>query len=135
MIAFEKKVNRLASRHGWNVEKNTRNGVQWYIIPVASYADGRKVDKVLSRHKDVYFKLYAPWGDGYEGLTVRLCDRTQWEAYLKAQDEREYKTRVLNRTFWEALSANNYNQNAAKAAQYEKAVQIGALDVFNAIYA
>ena len=105
--------------------------MEWYIIPVSSYADGCKVDKVLSRCKGLFFKLYAPWGDGYEGFTVRLCDPAQ----LEAQEEREQKKRILNVTFWDALRANNYDQNAAKAAQHEKAVQIGALDVFNAIYA
>lgn len=75
MTAFDKKINQIATRHRWNIEKQARAAVPCYII-------------------------------------AALVD-----------------------AFYMALKANGGDQNAAKAAQREKAVQWNAVEVFNEIYA
>ena len=65
MTTFDRKINQIAARHGWSIEKQPRDAVPCYM----------------------------------------------------------------------ALKANGGDQNAAKAAQREKAVQWNAVEVFNEIYA
>ena len=39
MTAFDKKVNQIAARHGWNIEKQARAAVPCYIIAAPTYED------------------------------------------------------------------------------------------------
>lgn len=98
MTAFDKKINQIATRHRWNIEKQARAAVPCYIIAAPTY------------------KVY---------------DAGQLDAYR----ERERQKSALVDAFYMALKANGGDQNAAKAAQREKAVQWNAVEVFNEIYA
>ena len=48
MTAFDKKINQIATRHRWNIEKQARAAVPCYIIAAPTYEDafmyGRKLD-------------------------------------------------------------------------------------------
>lgn len=39
MTAFDKKVNQIAARHRWNIEKQARAAVPCYIIAAPTYED------------------------------------------------------------------------------------------------
>lgn len=39
MTAFDKKVNQIATRHRWNIEKQARAAVPCYIIAAPTYED------------------------------------------------------------------------------------------------
>lgn len=96
MTAFDKKVNQIAARHRWNIEKQARAAVPCYIIAAPTYED---------------------------------------TGQIAAYRERERQKAALVDAFYMALKANGGDQNAAKAAQREKAVQWNAVEVFNEIYA
>lgn len=49
MTAFDKKVNQIAARHGWNIEKQARAAVPCYIIAAPTYEDAGKIVAVLNR--------------------------------------------------------------------------------------
>lgn len=40
MTAFDKKINQIATRHRWNIEKQARAAVPCYIIAAPTYEDG-----------------------------------------------------------------------------------------------
>ena len=37
MTALDRKINQLAARHGWSIEKQHRAAVDCYIIDAATY--------------------------------------------------------------------------------------------------
>ena len=39
MTAFDKKINQIATRHRWNIEKQARAAVPCYIIAAPTYED------------------------------------------------------------------------------------------------
>lgn len=54
MTAFDKKVNGLAARHRWNIEKQARAAVPCYIIAAPTYEDTGKIVSVLNRCKGLH---------------------------------------------------------------------------------
>ena len=48
MTAFDKKVNQIAARHRWNIEKQARAAVPCYIIAAPTYEDTGKIVAVLN---------------------------------------------------------------------------------------
>nr|UWF85177.1 MAG: hypothetical protein [Bacteriophage sp.] len=129
MTAFDKKVNQIATRHRWNIEKQARAAVPCYIIAAPTYEDTGKIVAVLNRCKGLYHETLTPIH--YESWAVKVYDAGQIAAYR----ERERQKAALVDAFYMALKANGGDQNAAKAAQREKAVQWNAVEVFNEIYA
>lgn len=51
MTAFDKKINQIATRHRWNIEKQARAAVPCYIIAAPTYEDAGKIVSVLNRCK------------------------------------------------------------------------------------
>lgn len=47
MTALDRKINQLAARHGWSVEKQARAAVDCYIIDAATYEDAGKITAAL----------------------------------------------------------------------------------------
>lgn len=129
MTAFDKKINQIATRHRWNIEKQARAAVPCYIIAAPTYEDAGKIVSVLNRCKGLHHETLTPIH--YESWAVKVYDAGQIAAYL----ERERQKAALVDAFYMALKANGGDQNAAKAAQREKAVQWNAVEVFNEIYA
>jgi hypothetical protein len=129
MTALDRKINQLAARHGWSIEKQHRAAVDCYIIDAATYEDAGKITAALNRCKGLHLETLSPLH--YESWAVKVCDAGQIAAYR----ERERQKAALVDAFYMALKANGGDQNAAKAAQREKAVQWNAVEVFNEIYA
>ena len=46
MTAFDKKINQIATRHRWNIEKQARAAVPCYIIAAPTYEDAGKSSSV-----------------------------------------------------------------------------------------
>lgn len=129
MTALDRKINQLAARHGWSIEKQHRAAVDCYIIDAATYEDAGKITAALNRCKGLHLETLSPLH--YESWAVKVYDAGQIAAYR----ERERQKAALVDAFYMALKANGGDQNAAKAAQREKAVQWNAVEVFNEIYA
>lgn len=129
MTAFDKKINQIATRHRWNIEKQARAAVPCYIIAAPTYEDAGKITAALNRCKGLHLETLSPLH--YESWAVKVCDAGQWDAWR----ERERQKSALVDVFYNALRTNGGDQNAAKAAQREKAVQWNAVEVFNEIYA
>lgn len=129
MTALDRKINQIAARHGWSIEKQHRAAVDCYIIDAATYEDAGKITAALNRCKGLHLETLSPLH--YESWAVKVYDAGQIAAYR----ERERQKAALVDAFYMALKANGGDQNAAKAAQREKAVQWNAVEVFNEIYA
>ena len=106
-----------------------RAAVPCYIIAAPTYEDTGKIVAVLNRCKGLHHETLTPIH--YESWAVKVYDAGQIAAYR----ERERQKAALVDAFYMALKANGGDQNAAKAAQREKAVQWNAVEVFNEIYA
>lgn len=129
MTAFEKKVTQLANRHGWPIRKLERASIPCYIVTAESYEDFCKITAALNRCKTLHYQIIYS-SSGFRHI-VEVFDAVQWNAWQTFERQKA----ALVDAFYMALKANGGDQNAAKAAQREKAVQIGALEAFNAIYA
>lgn len=60
MTAFDKKVNQIAARHRWNIEKQARAAVPCYIIAAPTYEDAGKIVAVLNRCKGLHHETLTP---------------------------------------------------------------------------
>lgn len=129
MTAFDKKINQIATRHRWNIEKQARAAVPCYIIAAPTYEDAGKINAALSRCKGLHLETLSPLH--YESWAVKVCDAGQLDAWR----ERERQKSALVDVFYNALRTNGGDQNAAKAVQRETAVQWNAVEAFNLIYA
>lgn len=129
MTAFDKKINQIATRHRWNIEKQARAAVPCYIIAAPTYEDAGKIVAALNRCKGLHLETLSPLH--YESWAVKICDAGQLDAWR----ERERQKSALVDVFYNALRTNGGDQNAAKAVQYETAVQWNAVEAFNLIYA
>lgn len=127
MTAFDKKINQIATRHRWNIEKQARAAVPCYIIAAPTYEDAGKIVSVLNRCKGLHHETLTPIH--YESWAVKVCDAGQLDAW------RERQKSALVDVFYNALRTNGGDQNAAKAVQRETAVQWNAVEAFNLIYA
>ena len=72
MTAFDKKVNQIAARHRWNIEKQARAAVPCYIIAAPTYEDTGKIVAVLNRCKGLYHETLTPIH--YESWAVKVYD-------------------------------------------------------------
>ena len=79
MTAFDKKVNQIAARHRWNIEKQARAAVPCYIIAAPTYEDTGKIVAVLNRCKGLYHETLTPIH--YESWAVKVYDAGQIAAY------------------------------------------------------
>lgn len=129
MTAFDKKINQIATRHRWNIEKQARAAVPCYIIAAPTYEDTGKIVAVLNRCKGLHHETLTPIH--YESWAVKVYDAGQLDAWR----ERERQKSALVDVFYNALRTNGGDQNAAKAVQRETAVQWNAVEAFNLIYA
>lgn len=129
MTTFDRKINQIAARHGWSIEKQPRAAVPCYIIAAPTYEDTGKIVAVLNRCKGLHHETLTPIH--YESWAVKICDAGQLDAWR----ERERQKSALVDVFYNALRTNGGDQNAAKAVQYETAVQWNAVEAFNLIYA
>ena len=70
MTAFDKKINQIATRHRWNIEKQARAAVPCYIIAAPTYEDTGKIVAVLNRCKGLYHETLTPIH--YESWAVKV---------------------------------------------------------------
>ena len=129
MTTFDRKINQIAARHGWSIEKQPRAAVECYIIDAATYEDAGKIAAALNRCKGLHLETLSPLH--YESWAVKVCDAGQWNEWR----ERERQKSALVDVFYNTLRTNGGDQNAAKAVQHETAVQWNAVEAFNLIYA
>lgn len=78
MTALDRKINQLAARHGWSIEKQARAAVDCYIIDAATYEDAGKITAALNRCKGLHLETLSPLH--YESWAVKVCDAVQWNA-------------------------------------------------------
>ena len=83
MTAFDKKVNQIATRHRWNIEKQARAAVPCYIIAAPTYEDTGKIVAVLNRCKGLYHETLTPIH--YESWAVKVYDAGPLLPYVPAQ--------------------------------------------------
>lgn len=100
MTAFDKKINQIATRHRWNIEKQARAAVPCYIIAAPTYEDTGKIVAVLNRCKGLYHETLTPIH--YESWAVKVYDAGQIAAYR----ERERQKAALVDAFYMALKAS-----------------------------
>jgi hypothetical protein len=60
MTAFDKKINQIATRHRWNIEKQARAAVPCYIIAAPTYEDAGKIVAVLNRCNGLHHETLTP---------------------------------------------------------------------------
>ena len=100
MTAFDKKINQIATRHRWNIEKQARAAVPCYIIAAPTYEDAGKIVAVLNRCKGLHHETLTPIH--YESWAVKVYDAGQIAAYR----ERERQKSALVDVFYNALRTN-----------------------------
>ena len=100
MTTFDRKINQIAARHGWSIEKQPRAAVPCYIIAAPTYEDTGKIVAVLNRCKGLYHETLTPIH--YESWAVKVYDAGQIAAYR----ERERQKAALVDAFYMALKAN-----------------------------
>lgn len=96
MTTFDRKINQIAARHGWRIEKQPRAAVECYIIDAATYEDAGKIAAALNRCKGLHLETLSPLH--YESWAVKVCDAGQWDAWR----ERERQKSALVDVFYNA---------------------------------
>lgn len=86
MTAFDKKINQIATRHRWNIEKQARAAVPCYIIAAPTYEDAGKIVAVLNRCKGLHHETLTPIH--YESWAVKVYDAGQIAAYRERERQK-----------------------------------------------
>lgn len=81
MTTFDRKINQIAVRHGWSIEKQPRAAVECYIIDAATYEDAGKIAAALNRCKGLHLETLSPLH--YESWAVKICDAGQLDAWRR----------------------------------------------------
>lgn len=64
MTAFDKKINQIATRHRWNIEKQARAAVPCYIIAAPTYKEvGAAVGRVY-----LFFRVILSGRSFFRGI-------------------------------------------------------------------
>ena len=71
MTAFDKKINQIATRHRWNIEKQARAAVPCYIIAAPTYEDTGKIVAVLNRCKGCFCCLPKGSDSSLNGISLQ----------------------------------------------------------------
>lgn len=83
MTALDRKLNQIAARHGWSIEKQPRAAVPCYIVTAPTYEDAGKITATLNRCKGLHLETLSPLN--YESWAVKVCDAGQWDAWRERE--------------------------------------------------
>ena len=130
MTTFDRKINQIAARHGWRIAPAEGWKVPTYTITPMDRQERDQIVAVLKRCKTLSFDVRQVFSPYAWACSIWVHDRAEWEA-LQEYDRKE---REIINAFSKAYHFNGHDSDGAKAAAREKAVEIGALDVFNKFY-
>lgn len=130
MIALDRKINQLAARHGWQIVPDNRWKIPTYTITPVDREERDQITAILKRCKALHFDVRQVFSPCAWVCAIYIHDRAEWEALQKYN----CKEREIVNAFSEAYHSNGHDSEGAKAAARKKAVEIGALDVFNDFY-
>ena len=130
MTTFDRKINQIAARHGWQIAPAEGWKVPTYTITPMDRQERDQIVAVLKRCKTLSFDVRQVFSPYAWACSIWVRDRAEWEAFL----EYDRKEREIINAFSKAYHFNGHDSDGAKAAAREKAVEIGALDVFNKFY-
>ena len=130
MTAFDKKINGLAARHGWNISPVHDRYIPCYSIVPMDRLERDRITATLKRCKSLHVKIEQVYSLYAWSCTVYIFDRAEWEV----RQERNRKEQAITDAFAWAYHINGHDSAGAKAAAKAKAAELDALDIFGQMY-
>lgn len=128
--AFDRRVNSLASRHGWNITPVHDRYIPCYSIVPMDRQERDRITAALNRCKALHIKVEQVFSPYAWSCAIYIFDRAEWEA----RQERNCKEQAITDAFTWAYHINGHDSANAKAAAKAKAAELDALDVFGQMY-
>ena len=130
MTAFDKKVNQIAARHGWNISPVSGWYIPAYSIVPMDRKERDQITAALNRCKSFHVDVLQAFSACAWTCTILIRDRVEWEALQKHQHTAD----LIRNAFIEAYHFNGHDDRGAVNAARQKAADLDALDIFNEIY-
>ena len=130
MTAFDKKVNQIAARHGWNISPVSGWYIPAYSIVPMDRKERDQITAALNRCKSFHVDVLQAFSACTWTCTILIRDRAEWEALQKHQHTAD----LIRNAFIEAYHFNGHDDRGAVNAARQKAAELDALDIFSEIY-
>jgi hypothetical protein len=130
MTAFDKKVNQIAARHGWNISPVSGWYIPAYSIVPMDRKERDQITAALNRCKSFHVDVLQAFSACAWTCTILIRDRAEWEALQKHQRTAD----LIRSAFIEAYHFNGHDDRGAVNAARQKAAELDALDIFSEIY-
>lgn len=111
MTAFDKKVNQIAARHGWNISPVSGWYIPAYSIVPMDRKERDQITAALNRCKSFHVDV------------LQAFSACAWTCTILIRD-----------AFIEAYHFNGHDDRGAVNAARQKAAELDALDIFSEIY-
>ena len=85
MTAFDKKVNQIAARHGWNISPVSGWYIPAYSIVPMDRKERDQITAALNRCKSFHVDVLQAFSACAWTCTILIRDRAEWEALQKHQ--------------------------------------------------
>lgn len=130
MTAFDKKVNQIATRHGWNISPVSGWYIPAYSIVPMDRKERDQITAALNRCKSFHVDVLQAFSSCAWTCTILIRDRSEWEAL----QEHQHTADLIRNAFIEAYHFNGHDSRGAVNAARQKAAELDALDIFSEIY-
>ena len=105
MTAFDKKVNQIAARHGWNISPVSGWYIPAYSIVPMDRKERDQITAALNRCKSFHVDVLQAFSACAWTCTILIRDRAEWEALQKHQHTAD----LIRNAFIEAYHFNGHD--------------------------
>lgn len=109
MTAFDKKVNQIAARHGWNISPVSGWYIPAYSIVPMDRKERDQITAALNRCKSFHVDVLQAFSACAWTCTILIRDRAEWEALQKHQHTAD----LIRNAFIEAYHFNGHDDRGA----------------------
>ena len=118
MAAFDKKVNQIAARHGWNISPVSGWYIPAYSIVPMDRKERDQITAALNRCKSFHVDVLQAFSACAWTCTILIRDRAEWEAL----QEHQHTADLIRNAFIEAYHFNGHDsRGAASSSRHGKA--------------
>ena len=109
MTAFDKKVNQIATRHGWNISPVSGWYIPAYSIVPMDRKERDQITAALNRCKSFHVDVLQAFSSCAWTCTILIRDRSEWEAL----QEHQHTADLIRNAFIEAYHFNGHDSTDA----------------------
>lgn len=130
ITTFDKKVNALAARHGWRIDRRATDCLHMYEITPEDRNQRDAILRTVSRCKGLTAETFEPYCSSAWICVIHIYDTAELGAWRRLQSQYSELTDLFCQ-----IIHDGGTQEQAKAAQLRRAHELDAMQAYFKLYA